>query len=66
MKHGMTFIAILLLLSIGYILGVTKRIRDYQIDLNKYNIQVYDGDKLIGTVPYGHSPLDSLLMSDNQ
>lgn len=40
--------------------------RDYQIELTKDSIFVYDGERYIGAVKHSDNPLDSLFAVDNQ
>jgi hypothetical protein len=41
--------------------------RDYQLDLIEDSILVWDGNRYVGTIPmWDNSPLDSLLLKDNE
>lgn len=39
---------------------------DYQLELEMDSMSLYDQKRFIGKIPYTNSPLDSLLMADNE
>lgn len=41
-------------------------LRDYQIELSKDSIYLFDGERKVGAIPFGDSPIDSVIMNDNQ
>jgi len=41
-------------------------LRDYQIEVTQDSIYVFDGDRKVGAVAFGNTPIDSLIMMDNQ
>ena len=43
--------------------------RDYQIDIVEDSLLVFDGNRFVGAIPFNYdkpSPIDSLIMMDNQ
>jgi len=41
-------------------------LRDYQIEVTQDSIYLFDGDRKVGAVPFGNTPIDSLIMKDNE
>ena len=45
---------------------IPASLRDYQIGVVPDSIYLFDGDRKVGAVPFGNTPIDSLIMADNQ
>ncbi len=41
-------------------------LREYQIELSMDSIIIYDGNRVVGSVAYGNSPIDSVFLRDNE
>lgn len=41
-------------------------LRDYQIEVTQDSIYVFDGQRGVGALPFGNTPIDSLIMKDNE
>lgn len=40
-------------------------LRDYQLEVTQDSIYLFDGDSKVGAIPFGNSPIDSVIMNDN-
>lgn len=40
--------------------------RDYQLEVVEDSLLVFDGHRHVGTIPFGNTAIDSLIMADNE
>jgi hypothetical protein len=60
------FIVLILALFSGVFKGTPERKADYQLWLTSDSLYLYDGNRLVGVTPWDDSPLDSVILYDNQ
>lgn len=43
----------------------TCNCKEYQVELESEYFIIYDGNRVVDTIPYGTSPIDTVFMTDN-